>query len=50
MKTITIELPDNIMHRLEVCAAKDGNRVSEGVARLLTYLVEHFEEVKSVQP
>ena len=46
MKEIVIKLSDETAHRLEVCAAKDGQRLAEGIARLLEYLVERFAETK----
>ena len=48
MKQITINLPDDVAHRLEVCAAKDDQRIAEGIVNLLTYLVKHFEEGRGV--
>ena len=44
MKTLTIELTDEVYHRLEVLAARDDDRIKEGVERFLTELVNSFEE------
>lgn len=43
MKELTIHIPDEVYHRLEVQAAKDDQRIAEGVARLLAFLVAGFE-------
>jgi len=39
MRQITITLPADIAHALEVRAAIDDLRVAEGIEQLLTYLV-----------
>lgn len=44
MRTVTINLPDYVAHRLEVCAAKDNQHLSEGIEQLLLYLVKQYEE------
>ena len=43
-RKITIELPDEVAHRLEVCAAKDDQRLVEGIQNLLIHLVENFKQ------
>jgi predicted transcriptional regulator len=43
-RKITIELPDDIAHRLEIMAAKDDLRIAQGIENLLTYLVNTFEK------
>lgn len=45
-RVLTITLPDHVYHRLEVCAAKDEQRIAEGVEKLLTSIVEQYEEQK----
>lgn len=43
MRTVTIQLPYNVAHRLEVQAAKDDMRIEEAVSLLLTALVIRWE-------
>ena len=43
MRTVTIELPQEVCHWLEICAAKDELRLSEGISRLLTNIVRRYE-------
>lgn len=44
MRTVTIELPDDVAHRLEVRAAVDDLKVETGIVQLLTHLVEVYED------
>lgn len=44
MRTLTIELDDEVYHRLEVLAARDDDRITTGVERFLTELTLAFEE------
>ncbi|MGE3550712.1 MAG: hypothetical protein AB7I29_12530 [Geobacter sp.] len=44
MRTMTIHLPEDVAHILEVRMAIDGVRLPEGVELLLTKLVEDFKE------
>ena len=46
MRAITITLPDEVIHRLEVISAKDGDRLAAGIEKLLTYLVGQFERTR----
>ena len=46
MREITITLPIDVAHRLEIMAARDDNRMENGITQLLTYLVEQFENNK----
>lgn len=43
MKTVTIHLPDEVAHRLEVRAAIDDITLTDGITALLIDLVERFE-------
>lgn len=44
--TIQITLPQPVAHLLEIHAAKDGIKLSEGIARLLTHVVIQYEKKK----
>jgi hypothetical protein len=43
-RTMTIELPEDVAHILEVRMAIDDVRLPEGISLLLTKLVEDFKE------
>lgn len=43
-RQVTIDLPEDVYHRIEVLAAKDDQRISDGITRLLTYLVSLWED------
>lgn len=44
MRTMTIEIPEDVANILEVRMAIDNIRLPEGVSLLLTKLVEDFKE------
>lgn len=53
MREVTLNLKDHVYHRLEVHAARDDKRIEDGLATLVTYLVDAFDaarEAKSEQP
>lgn len=47
MKQITISLPDDVAHRLEIRAAIDDLTLVQGVEQLLNHLYDHFSERSS---
>jgi hypothetical protein len=48
MREITIKLPYEVAHRLEVMAARDDDRIETGIEALLTYLTEQFDAKRVV--
>lgn len=47
MRRVEIVLEDDVAHRLEVMAAIDDIRLSDGIERLLTHIVRNFEEQRN---
>ena len=45
-KELTITIPEQVYHRLEVCAAKDNESIQIGTAKLLTHIVQQYDNSK----
>lgn len=45
-RTVTITLPYEVAHRLEIQCAIDNVRLAEGIERLLTFLVDEFGKAR----
>lgn len=43
MKQVTINLPDDVAHTIEVRAAIDNLRIEEAISNLLVHIVEFWK-------